>query len=228
MMIPETHKAETFHEYVDRGNDLLRDLERRSRDGDVPIVGSHLGNLLYLLVKVTRAKHILELGTANGYSTIWLSMALKENLNLYSQERGDNFGTGGGRGNEENGGGIISIEWEQDRLEEAERNLSQAGYRSLVDLRQGDARMVTDSLKGKSFDLIFIDVEKEYYSELLDPAVDLLMSGGLLVFDNTAFVTAGDFRERSSNHPLLYTVHNYGFLPNHEPEYDAVTLCVKK
>ena len=120
------------------------------------------------------------------------------------------------------------MEWEQDIAEEAARNLSTAGYDDMVEQRQGDARTVLDSLDKGSFDLIFIDIEKEYYSELLNPSVELLRTGGLLVFDNTAFKTAGDFLERSFDHHDLQTVHFYGFMPNHDPEWDAVTLAVKK
>lgn len=224
MTIPEVHDPEEFRRYVDRGGELLADLEKRSRDNDVPIIGSHIGNLLYLLARATNAARVLELGTANGYSTIWIAKAIEQNMGRDRKEKA--IEQHGVRDRQEKA--IVTVEWEQAIAEEAARNISTAGYDDLVEQRQGDARVVLDSLERGSFDLIFIDIEKEYYSELLNSSVELLRTGGLLVFDNTAFKTAGDFLERSADHPDLQTVHFYGFMPNHDPEWDAVTLAVKK
>ena len=66
------------------------------------------------------------------------------------------------------------------------------------------------------------------YLELLDPCVRVLKPGGLMFFDNTAFKTAGEFLQKSLIHPELDGFHLYSFLPEHQPEYDGLTLLIKK
>jgi len=213
MSIPELHDPEKFREFLPKDDPFLTALETESRKEDVPIIGPHVGMLLYLLVKISGARRILELGTANGYSTIWIAKALS----------GSTLGL-----SIDDGKPIMTLEWEKDMAEIARGNIEKAGYSSLAEVIQGDARNAVGPMEENSFDLIFLDVEKEFYSELLDPSIRLLRSGGVLFFDNTAFTTAGDFLERSFHHPQLETLHMYGFLPNHGPDHDALTLCVKK
>jgi caffeoyl-CoA O-methyltransferase len=222
MSIPDIHDPEVFREHISRGSLPLRELEVSSREGDVPIIGPHIASFLHLLVKMLNARRILELGTANGYSTIWLAMALEE-LEKREQKGGD-----GDHSSSKGRRSILTVEWDQDMIEEALRNIEFVGYSRFVDQRQGDARKVVEELDDDSFDLVFIDVEKEYYSELLESGIRVLRPGGLLFFDNTAFVTAGDFLNQISGHPDIDPFHFYGFMPDHGPEWDAVTLAVKK
>lgn len=231
MTIPDIHEDEKFRAYLPQDDKFLNELEERSRENDVAIIGSHVGGLLNMLVKMTGARRILELGTANGYSSIWMAKALREigkkkvlhnDLDQTRQEGGDD-------GEDPNTNAITTMEWDMKVAEEARKNIADAGVSDLVTVIQGDARQLIESLGDHigPYDMIFLDVEKEFYSDLLDPCIELLRQGGLLVFDNTAFVTAGDFLDRSFKHPALQTIHLFGFLPNHGPEYDAITLALK-
>ena len=236
MSIPELHDPETFKEFMSREDEFLTQLERDSLEEDVPIIGPHVGKLLYFLVKISGAKRILELGTANGYSSIWMAKALSGTLGMEGPGDGADDTTHGDEGEEDGRqererdrvGSIVTLEWDEHMAEVARKNIELAGYSGLVEVIQGDARSDLAPMEKEGFDLIFLDVEKEFYSELLDTVVGLLRPGGVLFFDNTAFTTAGDFLERSSDHPQLETLHMYGFFPNHGPDYDAVTLCVKR
>lgn len=232
MSIPELHNPEKFREFIPRDDNFLNDLEQDSIEKDVPIIGPHVGMLLYLLVKISGARRILELGTANGYSTIWIAkaMATDDHAGIWEKERMAGDGSEDEAVGADGGGdhSILTVEWDQDMAEIARGNIERAGYSSLVQVIRGDARDRVVSMEEGAFDLIFLDVEKEFYSELLDPSIRLLRSGGILFFDNTAFTTTGDFLDRSFHHPQLETLHMYGFLPNHGPDYDALTLCVKK
>jgi len=234
MTIPELHDAERFRDFIPRDDPFLNELEKESRDRDIPIIGPHIGKLLFILVKATGAKRILELGTANGYSSIWMAKALGQmHVNAREMDEGTNRKSSGEKLDTEEcrrelgRGKIITIEWDPKMAEEAERNIGKAGYGDHVKVLQGDARELLTLMEGEYFDMIFMDVEKEFYSELLDPAVTFLRPGGLMIFDNTAFTTAGDFLDISSEHAALDTIHMYGFFPNHGPEFDAITLCVK-
>ena len=204
MSKPRTYDARHFKDFVPTQKGILSDLEREAKKKDIPIIGPVVGRLLYILAKAMRAKRVLELGTATGYSAIWLGSAIRPL-----------------------GGQIISIEWDRATAVKARSNIRSAGLSSTVDIRQGDARVLIKTIPGK-LDLIFLDVEKEMYSSLLDPCVKLLRPGGLMVFDNTAFKTAGDFLERSFEHRSLETVHLHCFIPGHDPDLDAITFCMRR
>lgn len=207
MTEPELHPPEVFKQYSPETEGILHDLEKKAQEEDIPIIGPHVGKILNLLINISGACRILELGTANAYSTIWMAQALD---NHEVKE-------------------IITLEWDPEMATEARKNIDRAGYSGLVEVVQGDARDYLSSLKeSEKFDLVFLDVEKEYYSDLLDPVIHMTRPGGLLVFDNTAFRSAGDFLRRSYDHPQLETIHLYGFYPDHNPDFDALTLCVKK
>jgi len=68
---PETY----FRRFLPEREPLLLELEEEAKREDIPIVGPFVGELLHILARVTRAERILELGTATGYSTIFLARA---------------------------------------------------------------------------------------------------------------------------------------------------------
>ena len=201
----EVYDAEHFRNFTPRESGILADLEKEAAEKDIPIVGPYVGKILWTLVKLIDAKNVLELGTATGYSAIWIAKALS--------------GTGGG---------LISVEWDKEIAARARANIARAGVSCGVEVITGDARDVLFTLKPGQFDMIFQDVDKEMYLDLLAHCERVLRPGGLLVFDNTAFRSAGDFLSRSLLHPNLEGFHLFGFLPEHDPEYDALTFLVKK
>ncbi|SRR5579884_2683244 len=92
--------------------------------------------LLSILVRNGKRKHLLEIGTSNGYSTIWLAWAAQLT-----------------------GGHVISIDREAEKQEQADANLQRAGLRSLVELRCGDATAIVADLPGP-FDFVFFDADR--------------------------------------------------------------------
>jgi predicted O-methyltransferase YrrM len=121
------------------------------------------GKFLELLVRMTNARRILEIGTLGGYSTIWLARALPA------------------------GGTIITLELEQKHATIARANLKRAGLLDRVDLRVG---LAIDSLRAlvtgnaAPFDLIFIDADKAGYPDYLDWSLRLSRPGTVLLADN--------------------------------------------
>jgi len=147
-------------------------------------VTPEVGAFLNLLVKIAGARRILEVGTSGGYSTLWLATAARET-----------------------GGHVTTLEMDGAKIERARRNLSDAGVDVLVTILEGDAHQTLLALEG-SFDLAFLDAEKEDYPAFLEPLVRLLRPGGLLVADNLlshAEELAG-FREAAESHPELECV----------------------
>jgi predicted O-methyltransferase YrrM len=135
------------------------------------------GRWLALLVRATNARELLEIGSSNGVSTIWLAAAARQN-----------------------GGRVTGTEILPERAAEANCNLAEAGLDAVAKVVAGDARATVASLSGP-FDLVFIDAEKEDYVAHFEAVVGHLRPGGLILADN---VTSHDLsvyqamlRERS-------------------------------
>ena len=138
---------------------VLADMERYARKRDIPIIGPACGRLLYLLAQISGARRIFEMGSAIGYSTIWLARAAGPRAEIYY--------TDGATANA--------------RL--AKANFRRAGVESRIQLLVGDAVKLIDQVPGK-FDLIFIDVDKIQYPAALRKTLPRLRRGGLLLTDN--------------------------------------------
>ena len=170
-----------------------------------PSVGPEVGKLLGLLVRATGARRVLELGSALGYSAVWLAEALRVT-----------------------GGTLVSIEQDEARFREASRNIEAAGCAGIVRLVRGDAEEELERLEG-SFDLILQDSAKPLYPKLLERCVALTRPGGLIVADDALFKPRGvaerfsapvhQYNERAFAHPLLYSTIL--------PVGDGVTISVK-
>ena len=137
---------------------LARMEEEAARRG-IPIVGPAVGRYLAQLARLAGARRVFELGSAIGYSTIWLARAVGE------------------------GGHVFFTDASEENAAEARRNLEEAGVAVRVTLLVGDALAGLDATEGE-FDLVFNDVDKEGYPEVLRRAVPRLRTGGLLVTDN--------------------------------------------
>jgi predicted O-methyltransferase YrrM len=201
----ELHDAEHFRQFVWHEHDILLELEKEAVEKDIPIVGPLVGKMLWFHTKLMNARSVLELGTATGYSAIWIAMALKET-----------------------GGKLTSIEWDSETAEKARSNIANAGLSEYVEVLNGDANEMLSNFEPDTFDLIFQDIEKEMYLDLLEPCTRILRSGGLLFFDNTAFKTAGEFLQRSLEHTQLEGYHLFAFLPEHSPDWDGLTFLIKQ
>jgi caffeoyl-CoA O-methyltransferase len=118
------------------------------------------GRWLALLVRATNGRDLLEIGSSNGVSTIWLAAAAQQN-----------------------GGRVTGTEILPERAAEANRNLAEAGLDTVARVVAGDARATVASLPGP-FDLVFIDAEKDDYVDHFAAAVDRVRIGGLILADN--------------------------------------------
>lgn len=192
-----------FRGFVPSGDDLLRELEREAEQERIPIVGPVVGELLFILARATGAGQILELGTATGYSAIYL-----------------------GRGSEAAGGRVLTLEQDENLAARARANFARAGLTERVEVRVGEALTLMAALAGP-FDLIFLDIDKESYLPALDHCQRLLKVGGLLVADNVGFAGAAAFNQEIFRRREFRTVHLLGFLPNHSPEHDGLSLAVR-
>lgn len=133
------------------------------------------GQFLALLVRMTGATRILEVGTLGGYSALWMAQAMDEC------------------------GKIITLELDPQHAEIARRNLKRAGVSNRVEVRVGDALTLLPKLVAKKegpFDLIFIDGDKKSYPKYLELALALSRTGTVIVADNV--VRDGEVANRKS------------------------------
>jgi len=138
---------------------ILEDMDRNDRRGmmNVPITD---GRLLRVLAESIGAKHVVEIGTSNGYSGNWLCLALRTT-----------------------GGKLTTFEIDERRASLARENFKQSGVDKLVTLIEGDAHKEAPKLK-EPIDLLFIDADKEGYTDYLKKLLPLVRPGGLIVAHN--------------------------------------------
>jgi predicted O-methyltransferase YrrM len=193
---------------------VLADIARANLQRGLPLVDAEVGALLRVLATAVGASRVLEIGTAIGYSGIWLARALPP------------------------GGTLFTMEMDEARAREARDNFARAGVADRVIVIVGDANLKLAKVSGP-FDLIFQDGHKPLYSVMLDRLVALLRPGGLLVSDNVLWdgeVAPGftatptrpaedtraiaEYNERVAAHPALITAI--------VPLRDGVSISVKR
>jgi caffeoyl-CoA O-methyltransferase len=136
--------------------DRIRDEGQAS---GVPIVDPLVGALLHALTRASGATRVLEIGTAIGYSTVWMATALPAD------------------------GLLVTLERDHARATTARAHVREAGLDDRVNVMIGEAERYLHKLAGP-FDLVFQDGDKTQYTPMLDRLVALLRPGGLLVTDN--------------------------------------------
>lgn len=137
----------------------LRGLEQEALADQVPIIRPQTRNLLRFFIAMKRPARILEIGTAVGFSALFMQ----------------HFAPADCR--------IVTIEKDPERAEKARRNFER--HRSSIELLEGDAEQILGGIReDASFDLIFMDAAKGQYIRYLPHALRLLRSGGILLTDN--------------------------------------------
>ena len=195
---------EYFRQFVPERDQLLIELEEEARKEKIPIVGPIVGELLHILARATQAERILELGTATGYSTIFLARA---------------FASARGR--------LVTIDNDPDMAARAEINFRRAGLDQQIDMIVGDAQEKLSQMN-KSFDFIFLDIEKEHYALVLPHCGRLIKQGGLLIADNVRFKDADSFNRLISRSSEWRSVNLFAYLPLHSPERDGLCLALRR
>jgi predicted O-methyltransferase YrrM len=119
------------------------------------------GEFLAVLVKATMARRVLEIGTSNGYSTLWLASAARAI-----------------------GGAVTTVELAQYKIGLAATNFARAGLADQISLLHDDAGRLFERSAAAAFDFIFLDSERPQYPGWWPHLRRVLRPGGLLVVDN--------------------------------------------
>jgi predicted O-methyltransferase YrrM len=164
-------------------------------------VTANQGKLLQLLVRVQRARRVLELGTLGGYSTIWLARGLAP------------------------GGRLVTLELDPTYARVAGENIARAGLGDVVDLRVGAAADTLAAMHRageEAFDLIFIDADKQSYPVYLEWSLKLSRPGTLLIGDNV--VRSGGIVDPDNEEEVVRGVRGFYELLAKEPRVDATAI----
>jgi predicted O-methyltransferase YrrM len=157
---------------------LLLELEQHGRKDGVPIVPRETGRLLSTLVAAMQANRILEIGTAYGYSTLWMALA---------QPRV---------------GKIWTIDPDTHRTDVALSYFKRAGEDDFIEICNTPALELLENFPQRNLDIVFIDADKTDYGQYLELALPMLKLSGLFVVDDC--IEAGrDFVDAFLNHPAL-------------------------
>lgn len=154
-------KTKYIRELFALEDNFLKQIREDCENDNRPInISSDEGKLLQMLIKISKYKKIIEIGTFYGYSTIWMAKAIPDD------------------------GYIITIEKEEKSYNKAKYNFKTVNLEKNIKAINGDAIEILDNLDSE-FDMIFIDADKINYVNYLNWAEKHIRFGGLIVADNT-------------------------------------------
>ncbi len=160
--------------------DVLEDMRLNQSAGMMNVPPTD-GRLLRLFTEAANAKHVVEIGTSNGYSGIWFCLALRTT-----------------------GGKLTTHDIDARRAALARENFKRAGIDNLVTLVEGDAHETVTKLK-EPIDILFLDADKNGYTDYLNKLLPLVRPGGLILAHNVD-MTGPDFTNAITTNPNLETV----------------------
>ena len=204
-----------FIDSMDTPNtEFLQNLEKYSKETNVPIIRPSMQSFLKLLLAMKQPKNILEVGTAIGFSALLMSEYAPQDCH------------------------ITTIEKYEKRIPLAKENFKKAGKDDSITLLEGDATDILQQLEG-TYDFIFMDAAKGQYINFLPDIMRLLSDDGLLISDNV--LQDGELKESRfavtrRNRTIHGRMRDYLYELKHHPELvtsilpvgDGVTVSVKQ
>lgn len=183
-------------------NPLLAELdtEAAERDDIQPFIEPELAKLLGLLIRLTGARDILEIGSGIAYSTIWLASSAAQT-----------------------GGRVTAVDNHPRTIQEARKNIETAGLAGHVELCFADAQKALPEMAaaGRRFDLVFQDCGKYVYELVYEDVYTLLKPGGLLFTDDTLLQFDPHVRTGLGRHVEKYNTRLFS-----DPRYYSTILPV--
>lgn len=140
----------------------LKIIKEKALEDHIPIIMDDTLEVIDKILKETKPKAILEIGTAVGYSAMCFSRYLAE------------------------GGKIDTIEREHERVEEAKINIQKVGVADKINILEGDAVEILPTLD-KKYDVVFIDAAKGKYPFFLQESLRMIKPGGTIIADNVLY-----------------------------------------
>lgn len=204
-MIVDNRITEYLHSLETSRGELLDTIEKKAIEDGVPIIRSETAALLRSLTAALRPENILEIGTAVGYSALQMCQVMPANCH------------------------ITTIEKYEKRIPEAKENFRKAGEESRITFLEGDADMWLKELKGKQFDLVFMDAAKGQYLNWLPLLLDLMPVGAVLISDNVLHdgdVVQSRFAVQRRNRTIHSRMREYLYELKHMEEFETAVIPI--
>ncbi len=181
---------------------LLLELEQQGTYDGIPIVDRAAGRLLSTLVHAMQANRVLELGTAYGYSTLWMALALPP------------------------AGHIWTIDPDRERTAVARTYFERSGVNEKIEIVNQPALEVLEWFPQRNLDIVFIDADKSEYEDYLEAVVPMLKRSGLVVIDNLLWSgeTAGE--PAGGDSPELEALRAFNRTFVNHPKLDATIIPI--
>lgn len=214
-MIVNERVVSYIHSLERSNGSLLDELYAYAQENRVPIIRKEVESFLKVLLTLKQPQRLLELGTAIGYSAIFMSECLNRT------------------------GQIVTMENYEPRIPIARENIKRAGLEEQIQLIFGDATEEMKKLPDASFDFVFMDAAKAQYIYWLPEIIRLMRPGAVLVSDNVLqegelvesrfAVTRRDRTIHARMREYLYEVKNHrDLVTTIVPMGDGLTVSVKK
>ena len=198
-------RIRTFINSLDSENpDYLNELEQYAKKTDVPIIRREMQSLLRVLLAMNSPGQILEVGTAIGFSALFMSEYAPDDCH------------------------ITTIEKYEKRIPLAKENFKKAGREDRITLLEGDATQILKELEGP-YDMIFMDAAKGQYIHFLPEVLRLLPQGGVLISDNVlqdGDIIESRFAVTRRNRTIHARMREYLYEIKHNAELETVILTL--
>ncbi|MDP9017093.1 MAG: O-methyltransferase [Candidatus Eremiobacteraeota bacterium] len=181
---------------------LLLELEQHGHREEIPIIARSTGRLLSTLVHCMQANRILEIGTAFGYSTLWMALALPP------------------------AGKIWTVDPDSERTQVACDYFERAGVRDRIDVMNQSALEVLPLFPQRNLDIIFIDATKTEYERYLELCIPLLKLSGLIIVDNVLWGGRVSQKPHKEDDDIVKAMRTFNRAFLHHPDLDATILPV--
>lgn len=194
-------------------SDKLREIKDYGNSNHIPIICPEVGQFIKVLLKISDAKNILEVGTAIGYSSLIMAEATSSDTK------------------------ITTIEKKEDMFKIAKKNINQSKYRERIRIIEGDAREIIPGLEQK-YDFIFLDAAKGHYLDFFNECSRVLRKGGVILSDNVLYkgMVASDELVVKRKKTIVKRMRNYleyisnldGYITSVLPLGDGVSITYKE
>lgn len=165
------------------------------------MLSGHLqGRYLSMLSKMIQPKYILEIGTYTGYSALCLAEGLQHD------------------------GKLITLEKNEELKDKIADYLNQSAYKDQIEVKIGEAASILPTLK-YTWDMIFIDADKENYPVYYDMTIDNLRSGGLLLADNVLW--SGKVYDAKQQDKVTNTIRSFNEMVQNDPRVENILLPIR-
>lgn len=203
-MVTDERVASFINSFNTDYDEVITSIRKEAEENRVPVIRREAGEFIKMLIMMNKPKRILEIGSAIGFSAIFMSRFL------------------------EDGAHITTIENYQPRIEEAKKNIERAGAQDVITLLEGDALEILPGLSGE-YDMVFMDAAKGQYGSFFKDAIRLLREGGILLCDNVlqdGDVLESRFAVTRRNRTIHSRMREYLYELTHDPELETAILNI--